>query len=344
MQNLKRAHDELFRRSDDECFESLAALSAHLRAKKERSQDRWQPPANLSTRPAGGRGLILWAGGNDGAFLMNDWSFSQLCKLSGVGKETVNRLSPDTASQVFAETLPRGTKPLQLFTEGENLRSIHGTSYTRLYDADLVAMLQEFAVDFQPPQKAFNGATGLYAGEQDLFCFLIDPAGWTEIEGEAFAPGFFVWNSEVGRRSLGIQTFWFQAVCQNHIVWDAVDVFEFTRKHTANVHESLGEIRRIVEGLVEMRDKRRDGFAKVVQKAMESKLGDNAEEVMKVLAKNGITRCAAKQALKIAQEQGRFTVFSLVDALTRIARETANAGDRTDADERASKLLSLAVA
>jgi hypothetical protein len=206
----------------------------------------------------------------------------------------------------------------------------------------LVAMLQEFAVDFQPPQKGFNGATGLYAGEQDLFCFLIDPAGWTEIGGEAFAPGFFIWNSEVGRRSLGIQTFWFQAVCQNHLIWDAVDVFEFTRKHTANVHESLREIRRIVEGLVEKRDERRDGFANVIQKAMETKLGDDAEEVMKVLNKNGITRSAAKQALEIAERQGRFTIFALVDALTRIARETDNAGDRTDADEKASQLLSLA--
>ena len=52
------------------------------------------------------------------------------------------------------------------------------------------------------------------SGEQDMFCFMIDPTGWIEIEGENFAPGFFVWNSEVGRRSLGIQTFWFQAICQ----------------------------------------------------------------------------------------------------------------------------------
>ncbi len=342
MQNLTRASAELFRRTEDECFESLSALSVHLRAKKERSEDRWQPPTQLEASPIDG-GLLLNAG-SDGAFLMNDWSFGQLCKLAGVGKETVNRLSPETASQVFAETLPRGQKPLQLFTEGEDLRSIHGTSYTRLYDADLVAMLQEFAVDFEPPQKGFNGATGLYAGEQDLFCFLIDPAGWTEIGGEAFAPGFFIWNSEVGRRSLGIQTFWFQAVCQNHIVWDAVDVFEFTRKHTANVHESLREIRRIIEALVAKRDERRDGFAKVIQRAMEEKLGDDAEEVMKVLQKNGITRSAAKQALEIAARQGRFTIFTLVDSLTRIARETNNAGDRTDADEKASKLLSLAAA
>ncbi len=141
--------------------------------------------------------------------------------------------------------MPRtGNKPLQLFTEGETLRSIHGTSYTRVYDADLVSLLREFAVDFQPPQRGMNGATGLYCGEQDMFCFLIDPAGWTEIDGEAFAPGFFLWNSEVGRRSLGIQTFWFQAVCQNHIVWDAVEVAEFKRKHTVTESDCQNSLSR----------------------------------------------------------------------------------------------------
>src|SRR5436189_5016860 len=133
-----------------------------------------------------------------------------------------------------------------------------------------------------------NGATGLYAGEQDMFCFLIDPAGWTEIHGEAFAPGFFLWNSEVGRRSLGIQTFWFQAACQNHIVWDAVEVAEFTRKHTANVHESLGEIRRIIEALVARRDERRDGFVKVIGRAMQERLGSDADAPLTALINNRI--------------------------------------------------------
>ena len=151
-------------------------------------------------RPVVGERLMLDAG-DDGAFEMNDWSFGQLCRLSGVAKETVNRLSPDTAARVFAETLPRGNKPLQLFTLGGQLRSIHAASYTRLHNADLLDVVKEVAGDFQPPPKGFNGATGLYGGEQDMFCFLIDPTGWTEIDGEAFAPGFFLWNSEVGCRS-----------------------------------------------------------------------------------------------------------------------------------------------
>ena len=37
-------------------------------------------------------------------------------------------------------------------------------------------------------------------------------------------------------------------------------MIEFTRKHTGKVGEALGDIRRIVEALVEKRDERRDGF------------------------------------------------------------------------------------
>ncbi len=346
MQNLKRAHNELFVRTEDESFSSLPDLLRHCQREKEQSLDRWHAP--LMLRPQAETGGLRLGLGGDGAFLMNDWSFGQLCHFAGVSKETVNRLSAETARQVFEETMPRGNKPLQIFTDDRRVRSIHGVSYTRLYNADLVAMLSEFAVDFQPPQKAADqiadeqGGTGLYCGEQDLFAFLIDPTGWTEIDGEAFAPGFFVWNSEVGKRSIGIETFWFQAVCQNHIVWDAVEVVEFTRKHTANVHECLGDIRRIVEALVAKRDERKDGFARVIRKAMETKLGSDADEVMETLAKQGVTKTLAKRALELAREQGRFTIFALVDALTRIAGEEKNAGDRVSADQKAAKLLALA--
>lgn len=37
-----------------------------------------------------------------------------------------------TACHVFRETLPKGTKPLQVLTSGDKVRSIHGPTYTRL--------------------------------------------------------------------------------------------------------------------------------------------------------------------------------------------------------------------
>lgn len=339
-QNLTRASGELFRRSPDERFPDLAALLDHCRREQSESEDRWHPPRSLLPEPTPDGRLGVRAGA-DGVFAMNDWSFGQLCGLAHVSKETVNRLAPATAAQVFRETLPSGNKPLQLLTRGESVRSVHGTSYTRLHNAELVSMLQDYATDFQPPQVGMNGATGLYCGEQDLFAFLIDPSGWAEIEGEAFAPGFFVWNSEVGKRSVGIQTFWFQKVCANHIVWDAVEVIEFTRKHTAKVGDALGEIRRHVEALVKKRDERRDGFLRVIEKAMRETLGADAEEVMKALAKHGLSRGLAKAAVE-SVGGGRFTIFAVVDALTRLARQVENAGDRTVVDAQAAALLALA--
>jgi hypothetical protein len=154
---------------------------------------------------------------------------------------------------------------------------------------------------------------------------------------------YFFWNSEVGRRSLGIQSFWFQKVCQNHLVWDAIEVVEFKRKHTANVHEGLSEIRRIVETLVTNRDKRRDGFVKVIRQAMQTKLGDVADEVARRLASNGISKAVASEALEIAERKGGFTIFALVDALTQLAQKVQFAADRTEADQVAASLFALAV-
>ena len=341
MQNLMRASRELFRRTPDETFPSLDTLVGFCRRQREESLDHWLAPTALWTKPEG-IGRLLLAGGEDQQFRMNDWSFGQLCRLAGVTKETVNRLTPETASRVFTETLPGGDKPLQVFAAGNQARSIHGASYTRLYNAELLETVLDVADGFEPAPQGFNGGTGLYCGEQDMFAFLIDPTGWTDIGGESFAPGFFLWNSEVGRRSLGIETFWFQAICQNHIVWDAIEVVEFSRKHTVNVREAFDDIRRIVHTLATKRDQRRDAFARAIERAMQTKLGDDIDEVRAALTKQGVSRALAREAVGLAQKQGRFTVFAMVDALTKLSRHLVNAGDRTEVDQQAGKLLTLA--
>lgn len=341
MANLKKAHDELFRRSADERFSSIQDLHEHCRNEKRFSSDVWQMPQSLQPQLAGDT-ISLSVEGHDDC-LLNDWSFTQFCRMSGVSKDTLNRLSAGTASRVLQETLPSANKPMQLLTTGQSVRSLHGVSYTRLWNADLLDVVQEYAADFQPPQTAANGGTGLYCGEQDMFAFLIDPTGWAEIDGEAFAPGFFVWNSEVGRRSLGVQTFWFQSICANHIVWDAVEVVEFTRKHTANVKEGLNEIRTIIDRLVTQRNARRDSFVHIMKKAVATKLGDDADEVKKVLSGGKIPGYLAKEAVEIARQRGAFTIFALVDALTRLSQRVRYAGDRTEIDSRIGALLELAV-
>ena len=240
---------------------------------------------------------------------------------------------------MLRETHPALRKPLQVYEAGGYARAVHGTAYTRLYDEEVLQVVREFEQEFTPPPQGFNGATGLYAGEQDMFCFLIDEQSRIEVRGESFAPGLFVWNSEVGKRSVGVSTFWYQHICQNHIVWDAVDVVEITRKHTANVHQSLSEIRSAIEHLIAVRDARVDAFSKTVDQAMDTPLGDNAEEIASVLKREGIPRDAAKHVFSNTDD---LTVFGVVDAITRFAGKLANAGDRLTLDAKAAALLSLA--
>jgi len=167
------------------------------------------------------------------------------------------------------------------------------------------------------------------------------PAGWTEIGDESFSPGFFVWNSEVGRRTVGISTFWYQGICANHVVWDAVEVTEITRRHTGRVRDTLAQIRQAIEQLAAKRDQRKDRFAKVIAKAMETTYGEDSQETQQLLTDAKFTRTFATRAIEIARTSGRLTIWTMVNALTQLARESKYAGSRAEIDQRASSLLNL---
>lgn len=126
---------------------------------QEHSIDRWEPPQSVT--PAilddGQLGLTI---GSSGQFALNDWSFGQLCGLSRVDKQTINRLQTQTALQAFRDTLPQGRKPLQVLTTDDRVRSVHGVSYTRLFNPELLDMVRDHAGDFTPPE-GFQRSHGL---------------------------------------------------------------------------------------------------------------------------------------------------------------------------------------
>ena len=342
MVNLTRASRELFSRAPDERFDSFDSLIAHCRERKFGAIEHWHPSHDIYLEDKDGQLLMRLDQAEDTRLELSDWSFTQLCKLCEVQKETVNKLTTETAALVFRDALPRSRKPLQVYAANETALAVHSTAYSRLYDAEVLEAVRDVAPDFTPPPKGIGGATGLYAGEQDMFAFGIDPNAWVEIGGESFAPGFFVWNSEVGRRSVGVQTFWFQHVCQNHIVWDAIEVVELKRRHMGNIQDALLDIREVVCSLVKKRDERRDAFAKGMTLAMSTTLGRDTEEVHTALGKHGFSSRIVEQALAVAGPQASYSVFAIVDALTRIAGGYQNAGDRLVLDQKAALLLSLA--
>lgn len=232
---------------------------------------------------------------------------------------------------------------MQVFGRSEQLRSIHGASYGRLYDADLLNLIQEYANEFRPPPTADGETAGLYRGPEDMFVFLVNSTSWIEIGKELFAPGLFLWNSEVGCRTVGVSTFYWQAVCQNHIVWNATDVTEFSRKHTANVGDAFERIRIILDDFAKKRAERKDGFMDAVETAMQAKLPDDADKVIAMLKKQGIPQHWSKEATSMAMKKGAVSLWNIVDALTQLAGKIPNAGERTQLDQQAGALLSAVV-
>ena len=120
MAELLAARNELFRRAPDECFASLDELHRHCREERASSTDRWQLPHTLLPHVADGELALALEDAPE--CRLNDWSFSQVCRMAGVAKETLNRLSPATASLALGETMPGGAKPLQLLRTRHLLR------------------------------------------------------------------------------------------------------------------------------------------------------------------------------------------------------------------------------
>jgi hypothetical protein len=62
-----------------------------------------------------------------------------------------------------------------------------------------------------------------------------------------------------------------------------------------------------------------------------------------ILSDQGINRQLAKKAVELAEGRGkRLTIWSIVDALTQLSRDTQYAATRVEADQRAASLLALA--
>jgi hypothetical protein len=59
-------------------------------------------------------------------------------------------------------------------------------------------------------------------------------------------------------------------------------------------HECHGDIPRIEQGQVAKRDERKDGLVRVIKKAMQTRIGTNAKEVLEALAKHGIAKTLAR--------------------------------------------------
>lgn len=274
---------------------------------------------------------------------LNDWSFRQVCRMSGVRKETINHLKVETAAQVLSETFPTSQRPFQVLTHQGHVRSIQAESFSGPSNASLLEVIIDEAYDYAPPLKALGGVSGLYAGEQDMFAFLIDNEAVIEIDGERFTPGFVLWNSEVGRCRFGIHAYWHQHSCSNHIIWDPNAAMGFQCKRRVSVAGAIEQFRQALRHLLASQNVRRDRFAESVKSASKTSLGPSLSDIFKVLTAQGIGRAYVREAIEVMDRNNSLSIFNAIDYLTQVTRQIVNAGDRVDQEMKVGSLLSLAL-
>ena len=181
-------------------------------------------------------------------------------------------------------------------------------------------MIREFATDFQPPQQAVTGGTGLYAGEQDLFVLPDRPARVGRDRGRELRPGIL--RLELRSRPP-------LARHPDVLVPGRVpEPHRLGRHGSRRVHPQAHRARctRARRNPADDRSASspsatpaRTDSSRVIRKAMETKLGDDAEETFKERlqernpAQRGKGGHYHSPRRRAASPSGR-----VVDALTRL--------------------------
>jgi hypothetical protein len=347
-------------RPDDERFVSLPDMYAAAHGMRERSAQRVISSRQLQAAPLEGDAKALVAIGPSGnAVNFTNWSFGQLSRLAGAPSDYMRDLPGELAADCLNYGLQRRDVEdigVLLYQNGSpQLRAVTGPNYGRVWNHQVIKSLMErfgdgVTGDFKVPGEfghdvpVTKANTTLYCSDRDMFVFLADEKHRIEIPGRrdgkagSLARGFFVWNSEVGKTSLGIGTFLFDYVCCNRIVWGAQQYAEIRINHTAKAPD------RWIEQAVPAIRAYADSSAQTITHAIEAARAARIDDVDKFLL-GRFTKNRAN-AIKAAHmnDEGRpiETLWDAATAVTAYARGVGYQDERVDLEREGGRILDMA--
>jgi len=365
MTTLTQASHQWATRPDDQRFTSLYDMQSFLHAQRRMSAARVVPSKALEAHPVDGDSRALVVTGPNGVPVApTHWSFGQLAQRAGAPASYIRELP----SALAADCINYG-----LVTQRENddlgvllykpedgaaqLRAVTGPNYGRVWNSSIVdALVQRVgdgvSGDFRVPGEfgarveVTKENTTLFASDRDMFIFLADEENRIEVpnrrDGQpgSLARGFFLWNSEVGSRSLGIATFLFDYVCSNRIVWGALDYTEVRLRHTSGAPARwIDEVYPAIESYVHSSAQ---PITALIEDARTKKIGDDVDAFLKSRKFSGAQAAAIKAAH--LSEEGR-PIESLWDAsvgITAYAKGIQYQDARVEIEREAGKVLALA--
>lgn len=364
---LMQASKQWSTRPADQRFTSLPQMLSFMQDTRRRSAAKVVSSRAITVAPIENsvNGIVI-AGPNGAPVVPTHWSFSQLAQRAGAPAGYLR----DLPAPFVADCLNYGLKHSRnveelgvLLARGNDssvpeLRAVTGPNYGRIWNMTIVdALMKRFGDgvtgDFKVPGEFSKDVpvtkenTTLYASDRDMFVFLADEKHRIEIPGRrdgltgSLARGFFVWNSEVGKSTLGIATFLFDYVCMNRIVWGAKDYAEIRVRHTSGAPDRW--IEEVVSAIHAYANSSTTPITKAIESARAAKIG-NQDEVLEFLNKRfsrNVT--SAIQAAHLADEDRPIeTLWDAATGITAYARGIQYQDERVDFEREAGKVLQLA--
>ena len=352
MTNLTQASQQLFRRSADEKFGSLAELRDHLNLRSQGTREETVDLRKFTYNHNGTMFLEDALGFDKRRFDLNDWSFRQLCKQLSAPAEFISKLSPRLASECMSEaTISReedARKGKSVFYMDNNgpegsegtIRAVTTDRYVRVYDKEVLAAVDKHAGGMDP--------VGLYSGERDVFMFMTNEDLKVNIAGEDLNRGFFVWNSEVGSRTFGVMSFYYRHICGNHIVWGCQNVQQRISKHVGEVREIFNDLPYFIEWASNNDTLIND--EKASKTAQDMLLGKDPVECATVLRKMGWGKKVAQNIVQEAEVDHErhgtpgspYSIWGITQGATAYSQRHDNLESRFEEDMKVSKLMDRA--
>lgn len=382
--NLHAASRQWAQRSADERFWTPEEMHAALQARRQCAATAKVTFGALSVRPAGDQGLQLLGEGGHEAGMTNWAFDQLCARIGAPAAHYASLPAPLVApcvNHLIAKAEDRGQEARLLFAltdEGMVTRALTGVDYGRFWDVQVASRL----IDLQahgwrvPPARPSSteqpGAriatqedvltdkgeggglsinvgdwiapAGLYAGDRDLFAFMVNENARIE-DGTSggLSRGFFIQNSEVGKSALHITAFLYRHVCGNHIVWGAESVRRLSIRHTkGNLDAMFSALQvKLVEyataGVAEDRLR--------VKKAQTFQLAGTKEDVIDLLFAKAIGSRKMLDAAYVQAEvdsENPRTAWGMAQGVTRLSQQQVNADKRAEMDAAAGRILQVA--
>jgi hypothetical protein len=365
MATLTQASQQWMTRPADERFLSLDEMAKAMRDLRDRSSTFVEPTREIEIVAAetdAEQALLIRAA--SAMLVPTHHAFGQLCSLaSPAASPAMFFRESQLPARIVADTLNWNLRSnsrfdkVTMLTTGDALRAVTSPSYGRVWNAEIIDMLIDrfgdgVTGDWRVPGEfgkrvvVDRDNTTLYASDRDMFVFLADEDRRIEVPGRrgnepgSLARGFFVWNSEVGDKTLGAGFFLFDYVCSNRMVWGADQYNEVRIRHTG------GAFRRWLREAVPVLNQFARSSPAPVQQAIEAArqrkldIDDLDQFLTGRFGRNMVNPIKAAHEA----EEGRpiETVWDVTVAATAAARSMPNTDRRVEVERAAGGLLMLA--